>query len=141
MFEVEIRHLERHFWGKKMYNRGSFFLYCVLNAFLYTVHCCFVIVYVVTGIIYRNIRVKGVSKYHILLCVALLLMYVTTLILVTLSAEKASTIYGGCVSLSLLVHYFTLVAVMWMGAEALLMFQKVVIILSEVQQNSSSLSH
>ena len=31
-------------------------------------------------------------------------------------------------SLSLLVHYFTLVAVMWMGAEALLMFQKLVIV-------------
>ena len=31
-------------------------------------------------------------------------------------------------SLSLLVHYFTLAAVMWMGAEALLMFQKLVIV-------------
>ena len=31
-------------------------------------------------------------------------------------------------TLSLLVHYFTLAAVMWMGAEALLMFQKLVIV-------------
>ena len=30
-------------------------------------------------------------------------------------------------SLSLLVHYFTLAVVMWMGAEALLMFHKLVI--------------
>ena len=31
-------------------------------------------------------------------------------------------------TVSVLVHYFTLVAVMWMGAEALLMFQKLVIV-------------
>ena len=55
-------------------------------------------------------------------------MYILTLILVVLSAERVDTIYGGCVSLSLLVHYFTLAAVMWMGAEALLMFQKLVIV-------------
>ena len=55
-------------------------------------------------------------------------MYVLTLILVVFSAEKVTTTYGGCVTLSLLVHYFTLVAVMWMGAEALLMFQKLVIV-------------
>ena len=29
---------------------------------------------------------------------------------------------------SVLIHYFTLVAVMWMGAEAVLMFQKLVIV-------------
>ena len=55
-------------------------------------------------------------------------MFVLTLILVAFSAENVTTIYGGCVSLSFLVHYFTLVAVMWMGAEALLMFQKLVIV-------------
>ena len=35
-------------------------------------------------------------------------------------------------TLSLLVHYFTLAAVMWMGAEALLMFQKLVIVFVRV---------
>ena len=30
--------------------------------------------------------------------------------------------------MSALIHYFTLVAVMWMGAEAVLMFQKLVIV-------------
>ena len=79
-------------------------------------------------ILFRNIREKDISKYHIQLCLALLCMYVLTLILVIFSAESVTTIYGGCVSLSLLVHYFTLVAVMWMGAEALLMFQKLVIV-------------
>jgi len=37
-------------------------------------------------------------------------------------------VYGGCVTVSALIHYFTLVAVMWMGAEAVLMFQKLVIV-------------
>ena len=76
----------------------------------------------------RKICEKDISKYHIQLCSALLCMYMLTLILVVLSAEKVTTIYEGCVTLSLLVHYFTLVAVMWMGAEALLMFQKLVIV-------------
>ena len=79
-------------------------------------------------ILFRNIREKDISKYHIQLCLALLCTYVLTLILVVFSAENVTTIYGGCVSLSVLVHYFTLVAVMWMGAEALLMFQKLVIV-------------
>ena len=34
--------------------------------------------------------------------------------------------------MSVLVHYFTLVAVMWMGAEALLMFQKLVLIFVQI---------
>ena len=60
-------------------------------------------------------------------------MYVVVLILVVFSAERVDTIlYGGCVSLSLLVHYFTLAAVMWMGAEALLMFQKLVIVFVQI---------
>ena len=39
---------------------------------------------------------------------------------------------GGCVTVSFLIHYFTLVAVMWMGAEALLMFQKLVIVFVQI---------
>ena len=34
----------------------------------------------------------------------------------------------GCVIVGLLIHYFTLVAWIWMGAEAVLMFQKIVIV-------------
>ena len=41
-------------------------------------------------------------------------------------------LYGGCVAVSALIQYFTLVAVMWMGAEALLMFQKLVIIFVQI---------
>ena len=41
-------------------------------------------------------------------------------------------VYGGCVSVSVLIHYFTLVSVMWMGAEAVLMFQKLVIVFGQI---------
>ena len=40
--------------------------------------------------------------------------------------------FGGCVTVSVLIHYFTLVAVMWMGAEAFLMFQKFVIVFVQI---------
>ena len=49
------------------------------------------------------------------------------LIIFVIGIDKTGE-YGGCVLVSVLVHYFTLVAVMWMGAEALLMFQKLVIV-------------
>ena len=75
---------------------------------------------------------KDISKYHIQLCLSLFFMFILTLILAVFSAESVTTIYGGCVLLSLLVHYFTLVSVMWMGAEALLMFQKVVIVFVQI---------
>ena len=55
-------------------------------------------------------------------------MLVVALALVSLSAENIEPAYEGCLTVSLLVHYFALAAVMWMGAEALLMFQKLVIV-------------
>ena len=39
---------------------------------------------------------------------------------------------AGCVIVGVLIHYFALVACMWMGAEALLMFQKLVIVFSNI---------
>ena len=39
-----------------------------------------------------------------------------------------TAVYGGCVAVSALIHCFTLVSVMFMGAEAVLMFQKLVIV-------------
>ena len=56
-------------------------------------------------------------------------MLIMSLVLILFSAEHLPPpLYEGCVMVSVLVHYFTLVAVMWMGAEALVMFQKLVII-------------
>ena len=59
-------------------------------------------------------------------------MLIVSLVLIGLSAENVVSLYGGCVTVSIFVHYFTLVAVMWMGAEALLMFQKLVIIFTRI---------
>ena len=56
------------------------------------------------------------------------MMLIVSMILISLTSEMASVLYGGCMTISVLVHYFALVAVMWMGAEALLMFRKVVIV-------------
>ena len=39
---------------------------------------------------------------------------------------------GGCITTGVFIHYFTLVAMMWMGAEAVLMFQKLVIVFTNI---------
>ena len=80
----------------------------------------------------RKLRQKDVSKFHIQLSLAILFMLVVSFVLVALSAEDVATLYGGCVTVSVLVHYFTLVAVMWMGAEALLMFLKLVTVFIQI---------
>ena len=42
-----------------------------------------------------------------------------------------TSVYGGCVFVSVLIHYFTLAAVMFMGAEAVFMFQKLIIVFGQ----------
>ena len=59
-------------------------------------------------------------------------MLIVAFPLVAFSSAHVVPLYGGCVTISVLVHYFTLVAVMWMGAEALLMFQKLVTVFYQI---------
>ena len=59
-------------------------------------------------------------------------MLVATTVLIKLTQDEISPPYGGCVALSMAVHYFTLASVMWMGAEALLMFLKVVMVFKKI---------
>ena len=92
--------------------------------------------YLTPCILCRRIRQKSASKYHVQLSLAILLMLIVSFVLVVLSAESIDSLYGGCVTISVLVHYFTLVAVMWMGAEALLMFQKLVIVFVRITTKS-----
>ena len=54
------------------------------------------------------------------------------MLLVFVIGIDQTDVYGGCVAVSALIQYFTLVAVMWMGAEALLMFQKLVIVFVQI---------
>ena len=70
---------------------------------------------------FRKMRDRDVSKFHIQLSLALLGM-----LLVFLIGINRTEVLGVCVFVSVLIHYFTLSAVMWMGAEAVLMFQKLV---------------
>ena len=72
----------------------------------------------------RKQRIKDASKYHIQLCCALIGM----LLVFVIGIDRTET-FGGCVTASVLI---TLVAVMWMGAEALFMFQKLVLVFSQI---------
>jgi len=74
-------------------------------------------------LLFRKLRKRDAAKYHIQLCIALF-----CLLIVFVCGINRTSVYGGCVAVSALIHYFTLVAVMWMGAEAVLMFQKLVIV-------------
>jgi len=73
--------------------------------------------------LYRKLRKRDTTKFHIQLCIALFCM-----LIVFVAGIDKTGVYGGCVTASALIHYFTLVAVMWMGAEAVLMFQKLIIV-------------
>eukprot|EP00731_Ephydatia_muelleri_P009410 Em0004g1748a len=75
----------------------------------------------------KSQRKKDISKYHIQLCCALFGM-----LLIFVTGIDRTEHFEGCVAVSVLIHYFTLVAVMWMGAEALLMFQKLVIVFVQI---------
>lgn len=72
---------------------------------------------------HRKLRERDASKFHIQLSIALFCM-----LLVFVVGIDQTAVYGGCVTVSVLIHYFTLVMWMWMGAEAVLMFQKLIIV-------------
>lgn len=59
-------------------------------------------------------------------------MLIVSLAFVVLSAEDITALYGGCALVSILVHYFALASMLWMGAEALLMFQKLVLVFVQI---------
>ena len=75
----------------------------------------------------RKMRARDASKYHVQLSIAIFLM-----LLVFVSGVDQTSRYGGCVLVSVLIHYFSLAAVMWMGAEAVLMFHKLVFVFKRV---------
>ncbi len=76
---------------------------------------------------YRELRLRDNTKHNVQLCIAIFCMLV-----VFAAGIEQTEPYAGCVAVSVLIHYFSLVAVMWMGAEAALMFQKLVIIFGEI---------
>ena len=78
---------------------------------------------VLTLPLYRKFRERDVTIFHVQLCIALF-----CLLIIFVCGINRTAIYGACVAVSDLIHYFTLVAVMFMGAEAVLMFQKLVLV-------------
>ena len=72
---------------------------------------------------YRKLRQRDASKFQIQLCIALFFM-----LAVFVSGINRTTVYGVCVTVSVLIHYLTLVTWMWMGALAVHMYQKLVIV-------------
>ena len=80
-----------------------------------------------TTIICRKIRKKEASKFHIQLSIAMFFMLLFFLVGIRRVEHKIS-----CTVFSLLIHYFTLASVAWMGAEAVLMFHKLIIVFGHV---------
>ena len=76
--------------------------------------------------LHRKLREQDVTIFHIQLCIALFCM-----LIVFVCGINQTSVYGGCVLVSVLIHYFTLVAVMFMGAEAVLLFQKLIIVFGQ----------
>ena len=76
---------------------------------------------------FRKLRQKDVAKFHIQLALSLILMLVVFVAGIDWTQNKA-----GCITVGVLLHYLTLVVWMWMAAEALLLFQKLVIVFVNV---------
>ena len=73
---------------------------------------------------------RDATKFHVQLSIALFFMLLVFVI--GIDRTPPNYAYGGCVTVSALIQYFSLVAFMWMGAEALLMFQKLVIVFIQI---------
>ena len=71
----------------------------------------------------RKLRKRDNTKFRVQLCIAMVCMLV-----VFVTGIDRTEIFEVCVAVSVLLHYFTLVSIMWMGAEALLMFQKLIMV-------------
>ena len=77
--------------------------------------------------LFRKIRQRDASKFHAQLSIAMFFM----LLFVLVGLDRTETEIG-CTIMSLFIQYFTLAAVFWMGAEAVLMFQKLIIVFGNI---------
>ena len=94
--------------GRKHSNQGC----AITHAFLF---------------VFRKLRQRDNAKLHVQLASALTCMLVVFIVGINRTENRA-----GCVTVGVFLHYFLLVSWMWMGAEALLLFQKVVIVFVKV---------
>ena len=75
----------------------------------------------------RKLRKREASKFHAQLCIAIFLM----LLIFVVGVERTEN-DAVCTAMSVLIQYFTLASVMWMGAEAVLMFQKLILVFGRI---------
>ena len=54
------------------------------------------------------------------------------MLLVFIVGIERTEVYGVCVTIGVLIHYFSLAAVCWMCAEAIMMFQKFIIVFGKL---------
>ena len=75
----------------------------------------------------RKLRQRDSSKLHVQLSVSMVCMLVVFVAGVDRTENRA-----GCVTVGVFLHYFLLTSWMWMGAESLLLFQKLVFVFKKV---------
>ncbi len=78
----------------------------------------------------RKMRERDASKFHVQLCVSLLLM----LLIFSAGIDRTENV-AVCTTISFLIQYFTLASVFWMGAEAVLMFKKLILVFGTVTKS------
>lgn len=79
--------------------------------------------YAINLIYCRKLRGRDASKFHAQLCIALLLMLLVFVVGIRITENVVA-----CTAISAFIQYFTLAAAFWMGAEAVLMFKKLIIV-------------
>ena len=77
--------------------------------------------------LFRQIRKRDASKFHAQLCIAMFFMLLTFLVGIDRTEHEV-----GCTISSLLIQYFSMASVVWTVAEALLMFQKLIIVFGRI---------
>ncbi|XP_019862210.1 PREDICTED: adhesion G-protein coupled receptor G2-like, partial [Amphimedon queenslandica] len=82
---------------------------------------------ILTLLVFKKLRKKDSSKFHIQLCLSLCFV-----LIIFITGVSRTSVRPLCISIGALIHYFTLVFWMWMGAEAVLMFQKIVIVFTNI---------
>ena len=75
----------------------------------------------------RKLRQKDATKFDVQLCIAILISLV-----VFVAGIQRTEIHAVCVIVAALIQYFILAAMMWMAAEAFLMFQKLVVVFGKL---------
>ena len=70
---------------------------------------------------------RDVTKIHLQLCITLFCLLLVFMVGIERGENEIV-----CTAMSALIHYFTLAAVFWMGAEAALLFQKLIILFGRI---------